>query len=132
MGAPGGVPGSHIGTSWKSIRLQPEHADNLMFPRDILPFRNVFGPFWQVIGALLDRALRPPWAVLGSKFLSASLPRPNPTRRFSWPFSPSAMARQRRVALIVAAVAATMLRSTVFVPAPAGKPGAPAAACAAA
>jgi hypothetical protein len=42
------------------------------------------------------------------------------------------MAQQRRVALIVAAVAATMLRSTVFVPAPAGKPSAPAAACAAA
>ena len=80
----------------------------------------------------MDRALRPPRAVLGSKFLSASLPRPNPTRRVSWPFSPSAMAQQRRVALIVAAVAATMLRSTVFVPAPAGKPSAPAAACAAA
>jgi len=42
------------------------------------------------------------------------------------------MAQRRRVALIVAAVAATMLRSKVFVPAPAGQPSASMGACAAA
>jgi len=42
------------------------------------------------------------------------------------------MAQRRRVGLIVAAVAATMLRSKVFVPAPAGQPNASMGACAAA